>query len=39
VQPADGLRAGADQIVAVLGQDAQRRGGLIDNCGAEPGGG
>jgi hypothetical protein len=39
VQPVDGLRPGADQIVAVFGQDAQGRDGLAGNCGVEPGGG
>jgi hypothetical protein len=39
VQPVDGLRPGADQIIAVFGQGAQGRDGLVDNCGVEPGGG
>jgi len=38
MQPVDGLRPGADQIVAVFGQNPQGRDGLIDNRGAEPGG-
>jgi hypothetical protein len=39
MQPVDGLRPRADQIVTVLSQGAQGRDGLIDNCGVQPGGG
>ena len=38
MQPVDGLRPRADQIIAMFGQGTQGRDGLIDNSGVEPGG-